>query len=82
MITVITWSVIICYTATGFSSCFLHQDLPDAKGCDEVLAVIKAKRPVARIEQCFSRRTLVVSQTGTLPALPAGVEYLTTGPAK
>lgn len=81
MITVITWVAIICYTSTN-ASCHALQNIPDVAGCTEVWNEMKKKVSTARLAQCFSMRTLVVSQSGSMPPLPAGVEYLTTGPAR
>lgn len=82
MITVIAYFAIVCYTGT-IASCIEFTSLPDQAACTEVLKLVQGtNRLTARLERCSPYRVLVVSQTGTLPALPAGVEYLTTGPAR
>jgi hypothetical protein len=67
MITVITWFALVCFTTTN-ASCVLFDSLPSEADCPTVLATVKKKIPGAQLRQCDSHRSLVVSQTGTLPA--------------
>jgi hypothetical protein len=81
MITVTAYFLVWCYTTT-IASCQTIASLPDAAECDKIMVKVKTKHPGARKDECDSYNVLVISQTGTLPPLPAGVDYLTTAPAK